>query len=244
MDSTAVLLIDCPDRPGLVARVASLLYKHGANILHADQHQDHELGLFFMRVEWALALETGNKGPREQGTEVVLPSTNDVSGLGFDLARFEHDFARIAEELQMRWTLSSTARRPRMALFCSQYLHCMADLLERWHTGELKCEIPVIVSNHRAVEKLAAFYSVSFEHVPVTAATRAEAEARQLEILAARGVDLVVLARYMQILSPAFVARYPSAIINVHHSFLPAFVGARGRRQAHRRHQPLRHRGP
>src|SRR6516162_10063778 len=101
MDSTAVLLIDCPDRPGLVARVASLLYKHGANILHADQHQDHELGLFFMRVEWALALETGNKEPREQGTEVVLPSTNDVSGLGFDLARFEHDFARIAEELQM-----------------------------------------------------------------------------------------------------------------------------------------------
>ena len=111
----------------------------------------------------------------------------------------------------------------------------MADLLHRWRTGELDCEIPVIVSNHREVERLAAFYGIPFEHVPVTAATRAEAEARQMELLARHEVELVVLARYMQILSPEFVARYPAAIINVHHSFLPAFTGARPYHAAHAR---------
>jgi formyltetrahydrofolate deformylase len=218
MEDSAVLLIDCPDRPGLVARVSSLLYERGANILHADQHEDHELGLFFMRVEWGLA----------------VPGKPADGGV-IDLAAFEEEFARLAADLEMRWTLTSSARRPRVALFCSQYLHCMADLLHRWHTGELRCEIPVIVSNHREVEKLAAFYGIHFEHVPVTPATRAEAESRQLELLAAHEIDLVVLARYMQILSPGFVARYPSAIINVHHSFLPAFVGARPYHAAHAR---------
>ena len=141
----------------------------------------------------------------------------------------------MAAELGMRWKLTSAERRPRMALFCSQYLHCMADLLHRWRTGELECEIPVIVSNHRDVERLAGFYGIPFEHVPVTAATRAEAEARQMELLARHEVELVVLARYMQILSPEFVGRYPAAIINVHHSFLPAFTGARPYHAAHAR---------
>src|ERR1700757_97630 len=200
MEHSAVLLIDCPDRPGLVARVSSLLYERGANILHADQHQDHELGLFFMRVEWGLAVPGGPPG----------------SGV-IDLAGFKEEFARLAAALDMHWTLTSSPRRSRVALFCSQYLHCMADLLHRWHTGELHCDIPLIVSNHREVEKLAAFYGVPFEHVPVTPATRAEAEGHQLKLLAANGIDLVVLARYMQILSPDFVARYPSSIINVHH---------------------------
>jgi formyltetrahydrofolate deformylase len=218
MEDSSVLLIDCPDRPGLVARVSSLLYERGANILHADQHQDHELGLFFMRVEWGLAVP--GKPP---GRGVI------------DLAAFEKEFARLASTLEMHWTLTSSARRPRVALFCSQYLHCMADLLHRWHTGELHCEIPLIVSNHREVEKLAAFYGIDFEQVPVTPAARAEAETRQLELLAAHEIDLVVLARYMQILSPGFVARFPSAIINVHHSFLPAFIGARPYHAAHAR---------
>jgi formyltetrahydrofolate deformylase len=215
MKDSAVLLLDCPDQKGLVARVSSLLYQHGANILHADQHQDHELGLFFMRVEWALT---------------------DINGEAvFDLDAFRTDFAPLAAELGMRWQLTSSARLPRMALFCSQYLHCMADLLHRWRTEELHCEIPVIISNHRAVENLAAFYNVPFEYIPVTAATRAEAEARQLEVLAGHGVELVVLARYMQILSPSFIARYPAAIINVHHSFLPAFTGAKPYHAAHAR---------
>jgi formyltetrahydrofolate deformylase len=241
-EQSAVLLIDCPDRPGLVARVSSLLYGQGANILHADQHQDHELGLFFMRVEWGMAVpaKAENEGKREQTGELAGASapglrTSTSTSVQFDLAVFERAFAPLAGELQMHWTLTSSTHRPRVALFCSQYLHCMADLLHRWHSGELRCEIPLIVSNHREVEKLAAFYGVPYEHVPVTPATRAEAESRQLELLARNGIDLVVLARYMQILSPDFVARYPSAIINVHHSFLPAFVGARPYHAAHMR---------
>jgi formyltetrahydrofolate deformylase len=220
MKDSAVLLIDCPDRKGLVARVAGLLYEHGTNILHADQHQDHDLGLFFMRVEWGLA----DKGPNERN-----------GGIHFDLEKFKVDFGKLAAELDMRWNLNAASQRPRVALFCSQYLHCMADLLHRWRTGELDCEIPVIVSNHREVENLAAFYNIPFEYIPVTTATRAEAEAQQLRLLERYSVDLVVLARYMQILSPAFVARYPAAIINVHHSFLPAFTGARPYHAAHAR---------
>ncbi len=230
MKDTAVLLIDCPDRKGLIARVSGLLYERGANILHADQHQDHELGLFFMRVEWAL-----NSGIVESsGTEESAGATAE-SWDKFDLEGFKAAFAPIAAELEMRWTLVVTARRPRVALFCSQYLHCMADLLHRWKSGELSCDIPLIVSNHRAVEPLADFYGIPFEHTPVTATTRAEAEVRQLELLAHHGVELVVLARYMQILSPHFVAHYPSSIINVHHSFLPAFTGARPYHAAHAR---------
>jgi formyltetrahydrofolate deformylase len=209
MKNSAVLLIDCPDRKGLVARVSGLLYERGANILHADQHIDHELGLFFMRVEWELN--------------------------GFDLVAFRVVFTPIAAELNMNWQLTSSERPPRVALFCSQYLHCMADLLHRWRAGELVCDIPLIVSNHREVEKLAAFYTVPFEHVPVTAETRAEVEAQQLELLARHQIELVVLARYMQILSPQFVSHYPAAIINVHHSFLPAFTGARPYHAAHAR---------
>jgi formyltetrahydrofolate deformylase len=225
MKDSAVLLIDCPDRKGLVARVSGLLYERGANILHADQHIDHGLGLFFMRVEWSLA----DGSPLDKGNAVAALSSD------FDLESFRRDFKPIAAELGMTWKLTSSARRPRVALFCSQYLHCMADLLHRWRTGELVCEIPVIISNHREVEKLAAFYDVPFEHVPVTAATRTEAERHQQELLAKHDIELVILARYMQILSPQFVARYPASIINVHHSFLPAFTGARPYHAAHAR---------
>ena len=227
MSDSAVLLIDCPDRKGLVARVSGLLYEHGANILHADQHQDHALGLFFMRVEWALD-EHGN-GHGAGGTE-----TRSVAG-DFDLEAFKAVFAPMAAELGMRWRLTSRTQMPRVALFCSQYLHCMADLLHRYRTGELACEIPVIVSNHRAVERLAGFYGIPFEFVEVTAATKSDAEGRQLQVLAEKKIDLVVLARYMQILSPGFVAHYPAQIINVHHSFLPAFTGARPYHAAHAR---------
>ena len=215
-----MLLIDCPDRKGLIAQVSGLLYEHGANILHADQHQDHGLGLFFMRVEWGLA----DSEPSDR-----------TGRASFDLERFKAAFAPLAAELNLHWQLSTSAQRPRVALFCSQYLHCMADLLHRWRTGELACDIPLIVSNHRDVENLAAFYGIRFEHVPVTAATRAEDETRQLALLEENAVDLVVLARYMQILSPGFVARYPAAMINVHHSFLPAFTGARPYHAAHAR---------
>ncbi len=230
MHDTAVLLIDCPDRPGLVARVSGLLYEHGANILHADQHQDHDLGLFFMRVEWALGIACSGtvdeSGDKERGA---------AEECTFDLQSFRAAFAPIAEELGMRWQLSASGRKPRVALFCSQYLHCMADLLHRWRSEELVCEIPLIVSNHRAVENLAGFYGIPFVHTPMTAATRPRVEAEQRRLLVENKVDLVVLARYMQILSPEFVAEYPARIINVHHSFLPAFTGAKPYHAAHAR---------
>jgi len=210
-DDRAVLLIDCPDQKGLVARVSGLLYLQGANILHADQHQDHELGLFFMRVEWAI--ENANSG----------------------IDDFTQAFTPLAEELGMHWQIRGMNQKPRIALFCSQYLHCIADLLHRVSSNELACEIAVIVSNHREAEKLAAFHGIRFEYIPVTPSTRAEAEARQLALLHEFGVELVVLARYMQILTENFVARYPAAIINVHHSFLPAFIGARPYHAAHAR---------
>jgi formyltetrahydrofolate deformylase len=233
MKETAVLLIDCPDQKGLVARVSSLLYRHGANILHADQHQDHDLGLFFMRVEWAL---NGSANSGSSTAQPVLPGSKaPPRAVPFDLEAFKAEFAPLARELNMRWKLTAADRRPRMALFCSQYLHCMADLLFRWRAGELECEIPLIISNHRAVADLAVFYGIPFEYVSVTAATSAQAEQRQLELLARHQIELVVLARYMQILSPGFVARYPNSIINVHHSFLPAFTGAKPYHAAHAR---------
>ena len=209
----AVLLIDCPDRKGLVALVSSLLYEQSANILHADQHQDHELGLFFMRVEWAL------EGDSPQD----------------DLAAFEKAFTPLAAQLEMRWQLRRVNQKPRVAIFCSQYLHCIADLLHRASDGELACEIALIVSNHHAAESLADFHGVPFVHIPVTPDTREDAEAKQLSLLESFEIELVVLARYMQILTESFVARYPAAIINVHHSFLPAFIGARPYHAAHAR---------
>jgi formyltetrahydrofolate deformylase len=202
MRNSAVLLIDCPDRKGLVASVASLLYRYGANITHADQHQDHEAGLFFMRVEWALE--------------------------AFDLETFRADFQQgLAVELNLRWQLTAMSQLPRVAIFVSQYLHCLADLLHRHQAGELHCSIPLVISNHPAAEGLARFYGVEFRLIPVNRESRDASEREQLRLLMQHGIDLVVLARYMQILSPEFVQQFSSRIINVHHSFLPAFVGAR-----------------
>jgi formyltetrahydrofolate deformylase len=199
MRSTAVLLIHCPDRKGLVASVSGLLYEFGANILHADQHQDHEAALFFMRVEWDLE--------------------------GFDLEAFRAAFARLGEGLAMRWRIETLAERTPVAIFVSRQLHCLVDLLHRQQAGELRCEIPVVVSNHPDGADLARFYGVEFCHFP--AGDKEEAERRQTAVLAEHGVELLVLARYMQILSPPFVERYSGRVINVHHSFLPAFIGAR-----------------
>lgn len=209
MTNTAVLLIDCPDRKGLVAGVSGLLYRYGANITHADQHQDDEAGLFFMRVEWVLD--------------------------GFDLAAFRAEFEVTAAELQMQWQLKVMPEVPRVAVFVSQHLHCLVDLLHRQQAGELHCSIPLVIGNHRSGEALARFYGVEFRHIPVTPDTKGEAEEEQRRLLAAEGIDLIVLARYMQILSPEFVEKYPRRIINVHHSFLPAFMGARPYHAAFRR---------
>lgn len=201
MRNTAVLLINCPDRKGLVAAVANLLYRYGANITHADQHQDHDAGLFFMRVEWEL--ET------------------------FDLSAFRAEFQATAAALQMQWRLSVMSDVPRIAIFVSQELHCLVDILHRQQAGELHCSIPLIVSNHEKGGALARFYGLGFRHIPVKPEAKKEAEDEQRRLLSGEGIDLIVLARYMQILTPEFVEEYPARIINVHHSFLPAFMGAR-----------------
>ncbi len=211
MRNTAVLLIACPDKKGLVAAIANFLLAHDANILHADQHQDSTAGLFLMRVEWELA--------------------------GFELGihRFEAAFAPIAAEHRMEWTLSLSSVKPRMAIFVSKYDHCLADLLYRHHAGELYCDIPLIISNHPDTHWLAEAYKVPFQHIPVSKDTKAEAEAQQRALLTAHSVDYIVLARYMQVLSPEFIAHYPKRIINIHHSFLPAFHGAKPYQRAFER---------
>jgi formyltetrahydrofolate deformylase len=201
--NTAILLIDCPDKKGIVAAVSDFLYKHDANILHADQHQDAERGLFLMRVEW------------------------DLADFDLDLADCERQFAPIAERFAMRWRIERTDRPHRLALFVSRYDHCLVDLLYRHQSGELACEIPLVVSNHPDTKRFADFYGVPFEWVEIERGQKAEAEEVQLELLRKHRIDLVVLARYMQVLSAEFVAQYPQRIINVHHSFLPAFSGAR-----------------
>jgi formyltetrahydrofolate deformylase len=207
--NTAVLLINCPDRKGLVATVATLLYRYGANITHADQHQDNEAGLFFMRVEWALE--------------------------GFDLSAFQSEFQTAAAELHMQWQLKLMSDVPRMAIFVSQHVHCLADLLQRHRAGELHCLIPLVISNHEKGAALSRFYDVEFRHIPVKADAKKEAESEQRRLLSDEGIDLIVLARYMQVLSPEFVQEYPTRIINVHHSFLPAFIGARAYQAAFQR---------
>ena len=209
--NSAVLLINCPDRKGLVAAIANFLYQHNANILHADQHQDAEQKLFLMRVEW------------------------DLEGFDIDPSDFPRCFEPIAAEYALRWRLELSARPPRIAIFVSKHDHCLADLLYRHQSGELHCEIPLVISNHPDAARMVSSYGIPFHHVRVAGDGKAAAERRQIELLEANAVDLLVLARYMQVLSPEFVARYPQRIINVHHSFLPAFSGARPYQRAYER---------
>ena len=203
MKNTATLLITCPDAKGIVATIANFLHLHNANILHADQHQDAENNLFLMRVEW------------------------DLDQFNVNEASFRKHFQAIATEFSMQWQLKFSAHKPRLALMVSQYDHCLVDLLHRHKNGELACEIPLVISNHRDTEALAQFYEIDFHHIPVTKDTKAEAEDAQFKLFDAYEIDLIVLARYMQILSSKFVANYPKRIINIHHSFLPAFIGAK-----------------
>jgi len=203
MKNTATLHITCPDAKGIVAAIAEYLYQHNANILHADQHQDAENNLFLMRVEW------------------------DLAGFNVETSAFDAAFKPIAEKFNMHWLLKLSQHKTRVALMASQYDHCLADLLQRFKSGELACEIPLIISNHRDVQKLAEFYDIDFHHIAVNKDNKSEAEAAQFKLFEIYKIDLIVLARYMQILSPDFVSRYPQRIINIHHSFLPAFVGAK-----------------
>jgi formyltetrahydrofolate deformylase len=208
MKNTAILLITCPDQKGLVATIADFVFRHNGNILHADEHGDDTSNLFLMRVEF------------------------DPAQFDFDLTEFGKRFSPIAEKFGMTWRLAQSNYRPRMAILASKYDHCLVDLLYRQKSGELACEIPVIISNHPDNQAVADFYRIPYFVVPVSSPDKRVAEQKILSLLRQHSPDFIVLARYMQILSPQFVGEYPQRIINIHHSFLPAFVGARPYHQA------------
>ena len=207
---TAILLLSCPDQKGLVATVSDFVFRHGGNIVHADQHTDEQEGIFFQRVEFRLD--------------------------GFDLARDEIEpaLASIVDRFGMDHVVRFSDQVPRVAILVSRQPHCMYDLLARWRMGELRAEIPLVISNHPDHADAVEHFGVAYHHLPVEG-DKAAQEGAVLDLLERHRVDLVVLARYMQILSGAVTSRYPERIINIHHSFLPAFAGGRPYHQAHER---------
>jgi formyltetrahydrofolate deformylase len=209
MSHTYVLTLSCPDRPGIVHAVSGFLLERGGNIEEAAQYNDHDTGLFFMRVQFAC----GQHGPDELRTQLRA----------------------FAEPFRMGCQLHAADQPMRTVLLVSKEGHCLNDLLFRWKSGLLPLDIRAIISNHRDFYQLAASYNVPFHHIPVTAATKAQAEARQYEIIESEGAELVVLARYMQILSDEMCRRLAGRAINIHHSFLPSFKGAKPYYQAHDR---------
>ena len=209
---TAVLLLTCPDARGIVAAVAEWLYRHGANIVEVDQHTDHHEGLFFQRVEFELA-------------DFDLPDPEVLPAFR----------AEVGDRFAMECELRFPEQLPRIAVLASKSPHCLLDLLARWRTGELHADVALVVSNHPDHADACEFFGVPFHHLPVEPGRKAEQEQRVVELVDASGAELVVLARYMQVLSPEFCARYPHAIINIHHSLLPAFVGAKPYHQAFER---------
>jgi formyltetrahydrofolate deformylase len=208
---TAILLLSCPDTRGVVAAVAGFVSSHGGNITHAEQHTDQAEGVFFQRVEFEL-------DGFDLGREEILPA-----------------FEPVARRFDMQADLRFSDHHTRTAILASKQHHCLYDLLTRWRTGELPIEIPVVVSNHPDHADVCAWFGVSYEHLPVTPGSKAEQESKVQAVLQQHDVELVVLARYMQILSPAFTDAWPGRIVNIHHSFLPAFVGAKPYHQAHDR---------
>jgi formyltetrahydrofolate deformylase len=211
--NSAILLVSCPDAKGEVATIADFVYRHGGNILHADEHADEESGLFLMRVEFD-------------------PKDFDIDLNQKDLADFTRHFTPIAEKFQMKWRLAQSLHRPRSIIFVSKYDHCLVDLLYRQQSGELACDIPLIISNHPDNQPIADFYKIPYTVISITKENKQQAEAQIQSLIADHKADFMVLARYMQILSNDFVNRYPQRIINIHHSFLPAFIGARPYHQA------------
>lgn len=209
---TAVLLISCKDSDGIIAAVTALLSRLGANILFIDQHVDHETGMFFMRVEWELV-------------------NFSITNAEFEVI-FRHE---VANKYNMNWQIHLTAKKQRMAILVSKYSHCFFELLGRWRSGDLNVEIPVIISNHEDLREDAERFGIDFVHIPVTAANRDEQAIEQLKVLEKYDIDFVVLARYMQIIPESMIEVYPNRIINIHHSFLPSFPGAKPYHQAYQR---------
>ncbi len=209
---SAILLIHCPDQKGIVIAVTEFIFKNGGNILYLNQHVDAERQVFFMRIQWDLH-------------DFVI----DHGKIG------EYFETLVARRFSMIWRLHFSDEVPRMALFVSRQPHCFYDILSRYESGELQVEIPLIISNHGDMQAAAGRLGIDYVHLPVTGNNRAETERKQLELLEQYRIDFIVLARYMQVLSGGFVGNYPDRIINIHHSFLPAFPGARPYHSAHER---------
>jgi formyltetrahydrofolate deformylase len=211
MKQHAVLLLSCPDQPGIVAAVADFVFRHGGNIVDAQQHTDRTDGVFFQRIEFEL-------DGADLGRDEIRPALGDLA-------------ARFGMHCEVRFTDDV----PRVGVLVSREGHCLVDLLARSRRGELAVDIPVVISNHPDQGEVASWFGVPFQHLPVTPETKPEQERAVEQLLEAYGVTLVVLARYMQILSPEFCARWRERVINIHHSFLPAFSGGRPYHQAHDR---------
>jgi formyltetrahydrofolate deformylase len=253
--STLIALLHGPDQRGLVARVAGWIFNRQGNILHADQHRDMEKGVFFQRVEWvpsAPRLAEGKSSvarpPDERSFTLGTSVSTDEShpdkaskpkaGGGGESAELEDEaaaFIDFAKTLGMAAHVASSAHRPKGAIFVSKADHCFHDLILRGKAGEFAGDFACVISNHPDLAAAARGYGLPFHHVPVTARTKAAAEARHLKLLRAAGVEFVILARYMQVLSPGFLAKFNRPVINIHHSFLPAFAGGRPYHQAHER---------
>lgn len=207
----ARMLISCPDRPGIVAAVSHFLHEHGANIVQSDQYtMDPEGGMFFIRFEF------------------------DLNDMEQELPILQEDFARVADRFEMKWHTFRASRKKRIAIFVSKEDHCLLELLWQWQAGDLDAEIAMVVSNHNDMRSLVEGFGIPYHHIAVTPDTKPEAERKQMELVSDK-VDLIVLARYMQIIPQKFIEQFPNRIINIHHSFLPAFVGGKPYHQAYQR---------
>ncbi|WP_439481996.1 formyltetrahydrofolate deformylase [Cyclobacterium plantarum] len=209
---TAILIIQCKDSKGIVAAVSQFLYENNGNILAIDQYIDEELGDFFMRAEWEL-----------DSFDIPKDHILDVFG------------RQVGERFEMDYSLFFNFPKPRMALFVSKLSHCLFDILSRYYSGQFDVEIPLVISNHADLEPIVKAFGIPFFHLPINKSNKASQEEKQIKLLRENNIDFIVLARYMQILSADFIKNYPNQIINIHHSFLPAFVGAKPYHAAYKR---------
>lgn len=206
------LLIHCEDQPNIIATVTNFMALNNGNIVYIDQHVDREQNIFFMRLEC------------------------EFSSNSFSIENFKELFKNtLVDKFNLKWRMYAAEKKPKMALFVSKYDHCLYDILGRYNSGELNLEIPFILSNHNDLKPIADNFKIPFYHIPVTKDTKHEAELKQLELLETHNIDFIVLARYMQIVSSLLIDKYPNKIINIHHSFLPAFVGAKPYHSAYKR---------
>ncbi len=207
----AILLLSCPDAPGINARIANFIWQNDGNIIHFDQHVDEEFKRYFARVEWTL------------------------DSFKIERNRIGEAFKTLASSIKADWSIHFTSERPRVAIMVSKQLHCLYDLLAKWREGRIRCEIPLVIGDKPDAEVVASMFGIPFHHIPVDPARREEGERRQIDLLKREGVELVVLARYGKILSPLFVSEFRNRILSVHPSFLPAFPGKDPFTQAYRR---------